>query len=175
MDKITIPNFGTASDNWLSETLNSLSDFQKIHSDIHSRFCRICEILIEPGLFMDADSIYHKTFADGVIAEFNKVKSLIFSGIYADLASISNAKGGEVDVVNEPAGSEDLQLSFLKREVERFKNLEDNYIAARKALCNQDKELPHPQATWLRDSFDKDFEREKAVFADRVSHLILNK
>lgn len=175
MEKITIPDYGKVSERWLSTTLNELSELQKLHRDIYSRFLSIYELLASPGLFVKADSIYHKLFAEGVLAEFKKVESMIFKEAYACMASITNGKGKESDLFDNPEEQESRQMSFLKQEAERFKNLEDNYLAAREALCNQDKELPNPQATWLCDSFEKDFEREKAVFADRISRLILNK
>ena len=174
MEKITIADYGKPSERWLSSTLNGLSELQQLHRDIYSRFLRIYELLVEPGLLVEADSIYHKIFAEGVLAEFKKVEYMIFKEAYTHMASITNGKGKESDIADDPERESRL-MSCLKQETERFKNLEDNYHAARKALCNQDKELPNPQATWLRDSFDKDFEREKAVFADRISHLILNK
>ena len=175
MEKITIADYGKPSERWLSFALNGLSELQQLHRDIYSRFLSIYERLVEPGLFVEADSIYHKLFAEGVLAEFKKIESMIFKDAYIHMASITNGKGNESDIVNNLEEGESRQMAYLKQEVERFKNLEDNYHAARKALCNQDKELPNPQATWLRDSFDKDFEREKAIFADRISHLILNK
>ena len=171
MEKITIPDYGVTTATWLSKTLNKLSDLQRIYSDIYSRFTSIQSFLVEPGLFIEADSIYHKIFAEGVQAEFKKVTDQIFHEIYSELASITNGKNAEsIDSNKLPC-----DMAFVQQEIKRFNNLQENYLAAQKALCNQDKELPVAQSRWLRDSFEKDFEREKAIFADRISHLILNK
>ena len=167
MEKITIPDYGVVTPEWLSKTLNRLSNLQSIYSDIHSRYVNISSSFVDPGLFVEADSIYHKIFADSVRAEFKKVKDLIFGEIYAELASITNGKGGE-SISSE---THPYSMDYLQQETKRFNNLEENYIAAQKALCNQEKELPYPQADWLQDSFEKDFEREKLIFTDRILTL----
>ena len=171
MEKITIPDYGTVSSDWLSQTLNRLSSLQKLHRDLHSRFVYISEILDGDEAISEEDSVYMNVFAEGVRAEFKKVDDLIFREIYAELAMITNGKGAEL------TKSESLPCSIerLREETEKFKNLEETYKAARKMICEEKKPLAYPQVRWLVDSFDRDFEREKSIFADKMSHLIQNR
>lgn len=171
MEKITIPDFGVIHSDCLSRILNRLSLLQQIRRDLHSRYVCILQVLEEPGPFIEADSVYHKIFTNAVRAEFKKAEEQINHEIYSILTAFTNAERSELtDFKSCPPNME-----YLQEEVSKFKNLEENYLSARDALCGGDKPLAYPQVRWLLDSFDKDFEREKLFFADRISCLIQNK
>ena len=176
MEKITILDYGDVSPMWLSHTLNELSKLQQIRRDIYLRLNDIRSLLTEPGFRTEADSIYHQLFAEGVLAEFKKIDEQINRDIHTLLASITNGKkAGFVDIAFPSENDAANQISLLTQEVERFRNLEENYNAAREALWNTEKDLPVQQHISLTASFDRDFEREKAIFADKISHFIQRK
>lgn len=171
MEKITIPDYGVVNSDWLSRMLNRLSLLQQVRNDIYHRYGHIFQLLVEPNPSIEADSIYHETFANAVRAEFKKVEEQINYEIHVILSSITDAKKSDsVDLTFGPSS-----ITSLQEEVKKFKNLENNYLSAREVLSGGDKPLAYPQIRWLQDALDKDFEREKAIFADRISHLILNK